>query len=205
MAIKSEGNKDKNLSQNTKNNFWMANEPRKEIIMNATMNNLTATATTSKKFAFTYDHVNKKIVGTDIAFQKAGIPGSKEEKELDARMEARPTYGFTVLPTEKKPAKQTYAGLTMEVMEAYLAIYEGELAEEMRVQFAKMKAQKEQKKMTYPTIKSWFLDLFPHFNVNKAKTAIKSSNLEKKKAPYKVIKVSVNTALLAEQRKAGNQ
>lgn len=163
------------------------------------------TATTSKKHAFTYDHVNKKIVGTDINFQKAGIPGSDLEAELNARMEARPTYGFTVIPTEKKPEKKTYAGLTMEVMEAYLAIYEGELAEEMRVQFAKMKAQKEQKKMTYPTIKSWFIDLFPHFNVNKAKTAIKASNLEKKKAPYKVIKVSVNTAQLAEQRKQGNQ
>ena len=51
----------------------MANEPRKEIIMNATMNNLTATATTSKKFAFTYNHITKKIVGTDVAFDKAGI------------------------------------------------------------------------------------------------------------------------------------
>ena len=57
----------------------------------------------------------------------------------------------------------------------------------------------------FAAMKSWFLDLFPHFNVNKAKTAIKSSNLEKKKAPYKVIKVSVNTAPLAEQRKQGLQ
>ena len=82
------------------------------------MNNLTATATTSKKFAFTFDHVNKKIVGTDINFQKSGIPGSKEEKELMARIEARPTYTFAVIETEKKPAKKTYAGLTMEVMES---------------------------------------------------------------------------------------
>ena len=74
--------------------------------MNATMNTLTATATTSKKFAFTYDHVNQKIVGTDIAFQKAGIPGSALEAELNARMEARPNYGFTVIPTEKKPEKK---------------------------------------------------------------------------------------------------
>ena len=173
--------------------------------MNATMNMTAQTATTSKKFAFTYDHVNKKIVGTDINFQKAGIPGSKEEMELDARMEARPTYGFTIIPTEKKPAKQTYAGLSMEVMEAYLAIWENEMADVARSKFAEMKAQKEQKKMSYPTIKSWFLDLFPHFNVNKAKTAIKAHNLEEKKAPYKVIKVSVNTAMLADQRKAGNQ
>lgn len=184
----------------------MAKRPRKENIM-ATINTTTANIvrTSTKKHAFTFDHINKQIVGTDINFQKAGIPGSDLEAELNALMEARPSYSLCPTPTEKKPAKKTYAGLTMEVMEAYLAIYEGELAEEMRVQFAKMKAQKEQKKMTYPTIKSWFLDLFPHFNVNKAKTAIKSSNLEKKKAPYKVIKVSVNTAPLAEQRKQGLQ
>ena len=170
-----------------------------------TSNTTTNSRSSAKKFAFTYNHLAKKIVGTDVAFAKAGIPGSDLETELMARMNGQPTYTFEVIETEKKPAKKTYAGLTMEVMEAYLAIYEGELAEEMRVQFAKMKAQKEQKKMTYPTIKSWFLDLFPHFNVNKAKTAIKSSNLEKKKAPYKVIKVSVNSALLAEQRKQGLQ
>ena len=159
-----------------------------------------ATATTSKKFAFTYDHVNQKIVGTDIAFQKSGIPGSKEEAELTARMDARPTYGFTVIPTEKKPEKKTYAGLTMEVMEGYLAIYQGELAVEMRAKFAEMKSKKEK----YPIVKSWFLDLFPHFNVNKAKTAIKANKLEKAKAPYKVVKVSINIPQPADQRTAGN-
>ena len=170
--------------------------------MNATVKNeMNATATTSKKFAFTFDHVNKKIVGKDIDFQKAGIPGSALEKELNARMEARPSYGFTVIPTEKKPAKKTYAGLTMEVMEAYLAIYEGELAVEMRAKFAEMKGKKEK----YPVIKSWFIDLFPQFNVNKAKAAIKANNLEKKKAPYKVVKVSISVPQPADQRTAGQE
>ena len=173
--------------------------------MNATMNNLTATATTSKKFAFTYNHITKKIVGTDVAFAKAGIPGSALEKELLARMEGQPTYTFAVIETEKKPAKKTYAGLSMEVMEAYLAIYEGDLAEEMRDQFAKMKAQKAAKKMSYPTIKSWFVELFPQFNVNKAKAAIKANNLEKKKAPYKVVKVSISVPQPADQRTAGQE
>ena len=81
---------------------------------------MTATATTSKKFAFTYDHVNKKIVGTDIAFQKAGIPGSALEAELNIRITAYPAYGFTVIPTEKKPAKQTYKGLTRDLMKEYI-------------------------------------------------------------------------------------
>ena len=172
--------------------------------MNATMNNLTATATTSKKFAFTFDHVNKKIVGTDINFQKSGIPGSKEEKELMARIEARPTYTFAVIETEKKPAKKTYAGLTMEVMEAYLAVYQGELANEIRTEFAKMKVKHNKKEMSYPTIKSWFLDLFPHFNVNKAKKAIQDHKLMEAKAPHQVVKVSISIPKSANQHAEGN-
>ena len=173
----------------------------------ATINTTTANTarTSTKKHAFTFDHINKQIVGTDINFQKAGIPGSALEAELNARMEARPSYTFTVIETEKKPVKQTYAGLTMEVMEAYLAIYEGELAEEMRAQFAKMKAKKAEKKMSYPTIKSWFVELFPQFNVNKAKATIKANNLEKKKAPYKVVKVSISVPQPADQRTAGQE
>ena len=84
--------------------------------MNATMNNLTVIATTSKKFAFTYNHITKKIVGTDINFEKAGIPGSDLEKELLARMAGQPTYTFEVITTDKKPEKRSYAGLTMDLM-----------------------------------------------------------------------------------------
>lgn len=167
--------------------------------MTNTTSSSTKTASTSKKFAFTYDHVNQKIVGTDINFQKAGIPGSTLEKELIARMEARPNYGFTIIPTEKKPEKRSYEGLTMTLMEDYLAIYEGELAEEMRAEFAKMKAKKEEKKMAFATIKSWFLDQFPRFNVNKAKLAIKAKKLENAKAAHKVIKVSVGVAQSANK------
>ena len=76
----------------------------------------------SKKFTFTFDHVNQKIVGTDVAFAKAGISDSALEKELVARMEARPTYGFTIIPTEKKPAKQSYKGLNFELMMDYVEI-----------------------------------------------------------------------------------
>lgn len=183
----------------------MAKRPRKENIM-ATINTTTANTvrTSTKKHAFTFDHINKQIVGTDINFQKAGIPGSDLEAELNALMEARPSYSLYPTPTEKKPAKKTYAGLTMEVMEAYLAIYEGELAAEMRVEFAKMKAKKAAKKMSYPTIKSWFLDQFPHINVNKAKKAIQDHKLKEAKAPHQVVKVSISIPKSANQHAEGN-
>ena len=160
--------------------------------MNATkkMNEMTATATTSKKYNFTYDHVNHKIVGTDIAFQKSGIPGSKEEQELMARMEARPTYGFTIIPTEKKPAKKTYAGLTRELMKEYINIQEGEKKADLMAQIDKMVADK----MAYPTIKSWFLDVFEDFSVSKAQREIKNHKLVSVKAKVRMVKATPKTA-----------
>ncbi len=164
----------------------MANEPRKEIIMNATMNNLTATATTSKKFAFTYNHITKKIVGTDVAFAKAGIPGSVLEQELLARMEGQPTYTFEVIETVKKPAKKTYAGLTQELMREYIEAQEEKAKEDLIAQLDEMIA----KKISYPTIKSWFLEEFKGFNVNKAKTLIKDKKLISVKAKVRLVKAT---------------
>ena len=149
---------------------------------------MTATATTSKKFAFTYDHVNKKIVGTDINFQKAGIPGSALEAELTARMAERPSYTFRVIETEKKPAKQTYAGLNTELMKAYINMAGNEL----------QKATIEHmvnEKIAYPTIKSWFLGEFKNFNVSKAKSLVAKHKLTtKKEAIHATVKVKVEKA-----------
>ena len=149
------------------------------------------TASTSKKFAFTYNHITKKIVGTDINFEKAGIPGSALEKELLARMAGQPTYTFEVIATEKKPEKRSYAGLTMDLMEDYLAIWENDLADAARAQFAEMKAKQEKKELRFSLVKSWFLELFPKFDVKKAKKEIREKKFKDAKAPYKVVKVSV--------------
>lgn len=162
----------------------MANEPRKEITMNATMNTLTATATTSKKFAFTFDHINKKIVGKDVDFQKAGIPGSALEEELNTRMAERPSYTFHVIETEKKPAKKTYAGLTRELMKEYINIQAEEKKADLMAQIDKMIADK----MAYPTIKSWFLDVFEDFSVSKAQREIKNHKLISVKAKVRLVK-----------------
>lgn len=153
--------------------------------MNATVKNeKIATATTSKKFAFTYDHVNQKIVGTDINFQKAGIPGSALEAELNARIAERPAYGFTVIPTEKKPAKQTYKGLTKELMREYIAIQEEQAAADLNAQLDTMLKEKK----AFPTIKSWFLDEFKDFSVSKARREIKNHKLISVKAKVRLVK-----------------
>ena len=159
---------------------------------------MTTSIKTSTKFAFTYNHITKKIVGTDINFQKAGIPGSDLEAELLARMAAQPSYTFEVIATEKKPAKQTYAGLTQKLMKEYIAIQEEAKKAELNAQLDKMINDK----IAYPTIKSWFLDEFKGFNVNKAKTLIKEKKLNATKAKVRLVKATVKTDAQANVQEA---
>ena len=153
-------------------------------------NNTNSTNNTRTATYFTFDHFNKKIVGSELNFKKSGNPNFPQYEALMSAMAAHPNYElFAVAP---KKEKQTYEGLTLTLMEEYLnLVYEGELAEVARAKFAEMKAKKQKKEMSFATIKSWFLELFPKFNVNKAKLEINAKKLEKAKAPYKVIRVSV--------------
>ena len=142
---------------------------------------------------FTYDHFGKKIIGSELNFKKAGVPGSDQYNALMSAMDAHPNY--TLFAVAPKKEKQTYAGLTIDLMEEYLnLVYEGELADVARAKFAEMKAKKLNKELAFATIKSWFLELFPKFNVNKAKLEIRAKKLAKAKAPYKVVKVSVGVS-----------
>lgn len=164
------------------------------------MTNTNTTSKTSSKFAFTFDHVSKAIVGTDVNFQKAGIPGSKQEEELMARIETHPTYSFKVIETEKKPAKQTYAGLTRELMKEYISIQAEEKQADLMAQLDKMIKDK----MAYPTIKSWFLEEFKGFSVSKAKTQIKNHKLVSAKAKVRLVKATPKAVPAKEQPKVVN-
>ena len=63
--------------------------------MNAQMKNenVVENATTP---CFTYDHINHKIVGTELNFRKSGIPGSAQDVELMARLAEHPDYTFQI-------------------------------------------------------------------------------------------------------------
>lgn len=158
---------------------------RKEIIMS---NIIAFAASTKTADYFTFNHINKTIVGTEFNFKMSGNPTKPQYNALMTAMAMQPNYTLDPIPSKKKvEKKQSYEGLTISLMEEYLnLVYEGELAEEARKQFAAMKAKKEQRELFYPTIKSWFLDLFPKFNVNKAKAQISEKKLENNKACYKV-------------------
>lgn len=159
--------------------------------------NVVASAKSSTVY-FIYDHIEKKICGSEYHFKKAGVPASEQYKALMACMEAQPTYQLAPIAAKKKvEKKQTYAGLTLALMEKYIAIQEN--SEKLSAEFAQMKADKAR----YPAIKSWFLDAFPGFDVKRSEAEIREHNLNTYKAVIRRVQPKVLKAL--EKAKAANE
>ena len=151
--------------------------------MDAQMMNVKATVKTATP-CFTFDHIHKQIVGTELNFRKSGIPGSEQDMELMARLAEHPNYTFQIIKPKKE--KKTYAGLTRELMYDYLEMTKQEL---LSAELQKMKNDG----VGYPAIKSWFLDQFPCFNVSKAKREVQKYRLGNVKQKYKVVKANPKT------------
>ena len=171
-------------------------------IMNAQMNEKVMTnneVTTSAPY-FWYDHTKEKIIGKELNFKKSGIPGSDQDKELMARIAEHSNYTFRVIKPQKE--KNSYKGLKLPLMYDYIDCFG---SEEMMEKFNEMKKNGTR----FPAIKSWFLDLFPKFNVEKAKKEIRECRLGLIKAKYKVTltapKNRKSTSKIAELPKASGQ
>ena len=154
---------------------------------------MTKIATFSKNL-FTFNHIDKTIVGTEHHFNQAGIPDSTAYKALMAAMEMQPTYSLApIASTKKVEKKQTYAGLTLGLMADYIRIAG---TEQVKAEFTHM----VEDKTAYPTIKSWFLEEFKHFNVNQAKTMIAKHELTARKT---AVRTAVKVKMVkAEEPKA---
>ena len=70
------------------------------------------------KNLFVVDFKEKAIVGSQSAVKKAGRVGSKEYKMLMELLEKHPT--FKVVAKEPNDKKNTYDGLTYDVMKEYI-------------------------------------------------------------------------------------
>ena len=145
------------------------------------MTNTTSSSISTTKTAiyFTFDHFNKKIVGTEQNFKKSGISGTAQYNALMAAMSAHPNYELSAMAPKVK--KQTYAGLNFELMMDYVDVKGNEV----------QKAEFEQHVNdgdSYPTIKSWFLDNFKRgFTVEKAKREIAECRLSAKKEKVRTV------------------
>ena len=73
-----------------------------------------STFTTKTAIYFTFDHFNKKIVGTEQNFNKSSISGTAQYNALMEAMKAHPNYELSVMAPKVK--KQSYKGLTFELI-----------------------------------------------------------------------------------------
>ena len=165
------------------------------------MNTLTSTSNNTRTATyFTFDHFNKKIVGSELNFKKSGNPNFPQYEALMSAMAAHPNYELSAVAPKVK--KQTYAGLNFELMMDYVEFKGNE------VQKAEFQAIVDDD-AAYPTIKSWFLDNFKRgFTVEKAKREIAEYKLNERKtkvrASVKVKMVKPAPAAVVEMPTASN-
>lgn len=159
---------------------------------------ISASATSARSnIYFTCNHIDKTIDGTEYHFNKASIPGTAQYKQLMERMEAHPTYTLNSISTKKCSSKRTYAGLNSKLIAEYISIQKNN--EELK---AEHKALTDAE-VGFPTIKSWFLDKYPKFNVNKAENEIRAYKLKERKAG--AIKVKPTTKEKASENNKDNK
>ncbi|MBR4289955.1 MAG: hypothetical protein IKT52_04865 [Oscillospiraceae bacterium] len=153
---------------------------------NAFVESASNTTVFAPKF-FRFNLFNDTIEGSEFNFKKAGNPASEQYVELMKMKAIQPSFKFAAIASTKKvEKKQTYAGLTLPLMSDYIRIV---ATEQVKAEFNHM----VEKKMAYPTIKSWFLEEFKHFNVNQAKAQIAKHDLTARKAAVRTA-VKVKTA-----------
>ena len=158
-----------------------------------TSNASTNSASISAPKFFRFNILNDTIEGSEFNFKMSGNPTKPQYEALMTAMEMHPNYTLApIASTKKVEKKQTYKGLSMELMADYIRIAG---TEQSKAEFKHM----VEGKTAYPTIKSWFLELFPKFDVKKAKKEIREKKFKDAKAPYKVIKVSIAAPQMANK------
>lgn len=134
--------------------------------------------TTAAAAYFTFDHFNKKIVGTEQNFKKSGNSTTPQYASLMAAMELHPNYELSAIAPKKE--KQSYKGLNAELITEYVEVFGNEA---QKAELDKMVNNNE----AYPAIKSWFLDYFKvGFTMEKAKREIAYRKLNAKKKAVRV-------------------
>ena len=110
------------------------------------------------------DHENKTLV-MDKTFEKnSSIFGSRESQMLEEARRAYPTYTVARRQIKKNTHQEHYNGLTYEYMKWYIQTHEeGEALATIIKEFDELLliSKCHSKGKRYPTIKKWFLELYP--------------------------------------------
>ena len=118
---------------------------------------------------FTYNFVNKTIVGTKSAINRAN-KGLKPEYGMLCEMLAdHPDFTVAEKQIKHKADKKKYNGLTLPRMKEYIETQPN--SEKRLIEFAAIQKVAAAKGAKYPLTKKWFLVTFPEFKENNVSEA----------------------------------
>ena len=119
------------------------------------------------KNIFTYNFIEKTIIGTKSAINRANKGMEPEYSELCEMMSKQRTFTVAVKTITKNENKKTYGKLTFAVMEQYIKTQPN--SEENLILFEAVKKVAAAKNSKYPLTKKWFLNAFPSYKENEIK------------------------------------
>lgn len=134
------------------------------------------------KNLYTYDFANNTIVASKTTLKKAGNPTTPEYKALMKMIAGQPSFRVVEKTINTSKKKQTYPGLTIEVMKTHI-----EAQANNEALMAEFNAVQAMGKSKYPLAKKWFLEQFPGFKMTEGKKAVSNAKIAKAKANAKVI------------------
>ena len=148
---------------------------------------------------FTYNFVNKTIVGTKSAINRANKGMKPEYDTLCKMLAAHPDFTVVEKQIDHKTDKKKYNGLTLPRMKEYIETQPN--SKERLIEFAAIQKVAATRGAKYPLTKKWFLATFPEFkenNVSKAEIsaeeAVGKDALAKAAATLTVIEHEKKTA-----------
>ena len=118
---------------------------------------------------FTYNFVNKTIVGTKSAINRANKGMKPEYDTLCEMLAAHPDFTVVEKQIDHKADKKKYNGLTLPRMKEYIETQPN--SKKRLIEFAAIQKVAAAKGAKYPLTKKRFLATFPEFkekNVSKA-------------------------------------
>lgn len=114
---------------------------------------------------FTYNFVNKTIVGTKSAINRANMGKNPEYATLCEMLAAHPDFAVVEKQIKRNPDKKKYNGLTLDTMRAYIATQPD--SEKHKAEFEGLLLIAKTRGAMYPLAKKWFLENYPEFKGEK--------------------------------------
>lgn len=114
---------------------------------------------------FTFDFVNKTIVGSKRSIERANKGLSPEYEELIEMLKKQPTFEVEAKVIKVNKNKRKYTNLTFENMERYMSGLPN--SKELLKEYNIVKENADTMFAKYPLTKKWFLTKFPEFKNRK--------------------------------------